>query len=82
MSRHHYTHATEAHGILHDITVLSQEELTNNYGIIFTPEGVFDPVTNKKFKSLQEWAEKQIQEEKWAEAEHLHANSRKYDNEF
>jgi len=82
MSRHHYAHSQESHGILHDITVLSQKELERLYGIEFFAEGVFDPVSGQTFGTLQEWAEAQIQEEQWSEAEHAHANSRKFDNEF
>lgn len=55
MSHKHYTpHVT---GIMHDITVLTDAELIEQYGIeISLDRSVFDPVEDRTFKNLQEWA--------------------------
>lgn len=83
MSRHHYAHAQEASTLLYDIDHSNPEELMHLYGIEIYEDGtVFDPVENRKFNTVYEWAEWQSKEEEWDEIAHPHASSRKFDEEF
>lgn len=59
MSRHNLQHAIAAdvEHILQDFKRMPKEEAERLYGIEFGLNGtVFDPTYNKEFKSLEEWA--------------------------
>lgn len=55
MNTHHVKSDT---GPLHDIKILSKNQLTDQYGIEFIENSkqVWDPVENKIFNDLMEWA--------------------------
>ncbi len=59
MSRHlHHAISSDVEHVLHDINHLSAEEVETLYGIVVEEAGiVFDPVENKRFSSISEWAE-------------------------
>lgn len=83
MSRHHYAHAQESNTLLYDIDHSTPEDLMHLYGIeIYENGSVFDPVENRTFKTIYEWAEWQAKEEEWDEVAHEHAVSRRFDDEF
>lgn len=83
MSRHHYSHASEAENIYFDIEHLTNDELKNFYGIEINDETgqVYDPVEKKMFSNLAKWAAFELQGEKWAEGEHAHQTSRRFEND-
>jgi len=58
MSRHnHHAISSDVEHILHDINHMSVSEVENLYGIVFEENGVvFDPVENKRFNSVSDWA--------------------------
>lgn len=58
MSRHlHHDISSDVEHILHDIQFLNSEEVENLYGIILQETGlVFDPIENKHFNSVADWA--------------------------
>ena len=64
---------------------LSKEELSDLYGIELHDDGtIFDPVENRKFKSLAAWldfAEEQEQDDRYGSFEKT-GGSRYYDDEY
>jgi hypothetical protein len=58
MSRNYHVHANEVAHVVNDIRNLSPEEAEQFYGIKIADNGsVFDPVYNRKFETVTEWAE-------------------------
>lgn len=88
MSRHHYVQSHEANSIDHDVKHLSAKELQDLYGIQFIEDPdsktstVWDPVANKEFVSLAEWAAHQVQEEQWSDLARANQNVRGYDEDY
>lgn len=64
MSRHHAAHAGDVTHIINDICNMSQEEAQKMYGIEFIEGGkVYDEMYGRKFGSLDEWAEFNVQQD-------------------
>lgn len=86
MNRHYYAQS-EVSSLEHDVQHCSASELETLYGIQFYDSDnpkkgkVFDTVSGKEYKSLQEWVANQIEEEKWSDSEHLQTSHR-YDDDF
>lgn len=82
MSRHHYVHSHEADNIHHDRKTLPKEEFERLYGIDLNEDGsVYDTVTNMSFTTLEDWIAEQVVEEEFAECEHTHQVSKKFDTD-
>ncbi len=72
MSRHHAAHAGDVNHIIHDINHMSREDAERMYGIEFKEDGrVFDPMYNRGFKTLAEWAEFNIEQDEFEYAEDI-----------
>lgn len=88
MNKHYHAYS-EANSLEHDIQNYNAKELETLYGIQFidldksNPKKgrVYDAVSGKEYKSLQEWVADQIEEDKWSDSEHLQT-SHKYDEDF
>ena len=58
MSKHHHGTVETVHRLTHDVETMSNDELTQTYGIQFNEDGsVTDPTYIKTFKSIYEWVE-------------------------
>jgi hypothetical protein len=64
MTRHHAVHAGDVLHIVNDINRLNPEDAEKLYGFEFR-EGlsIFDPMYNKSFGSVEEWAEFNVQQD-------------------
>lgn len=55
MSHKHY--APQVRGVMHDIQVMSYDEIQDYYGIEIDNDGsIWDPLEGKSFKDIHEWA--------------------------
>lgn len=54
----HRHHIPQTKGVMHDIKVLSPQDLSTQYGIEIdeASKSVWDPVEGRKFNSLLDWA--------------------------
>ena len=64
--------AHEVANVLHEIKDLSEEEIYEVYGINVTEAGVFDPLYNKRFASVSEWAKFSVEQDDMQSEEHFH----------
>ena len=72
---------TEANHIVNDISKMSQEEATRIYGIEFNPDGtVFDPIYNRTFISVAEWAEFNVEQDEVEYCEHIGGGRHEFDD--
>lgn len=69
----HSAVAQEVAYVISEVKRLSQEEAQSVYGIELLPNGkVFDPMYNRTFDSIGEWAEFNVEQDDMEYEEHFH----------
>ena len=84
MSRqNHHAISSDVEHILHDINHLTTEEAETLYGIVFEDGGiVFDPVENKRFNSVSDWAEFEAEQDEMEFSEHFGHGKQEYGDDY
>lgn len=69
----HKHHVPQTKGVMHDIQVFSNEELSTQYGIEIdeSSKSVWDPVEGRSFHSILDWASYMVDQEEGACDQHF-----------